>query len=105
MMQVLNIQQGSDAWKEIRQNYLVASEAPVIMGDSPHTKRDELLTMKSTGNEREISEWTERFIFKKGHECEALARPIAENLLDEELFALTCTNTVSRLPLLASYDG
>lgn len=104
-MQILNLVQGSDEWKLIRGQFCVASEAPVIMGASPNMKRDELLHLKSTGVEREISDWVEKFIFKKGHEVEALARPIAEDLLGDELFALTCTNEIAGLKLLASYDG
>lgn len=104
-MQVLNLIQGSDEWKAIRAQYLVASEAPVIMGASPHMKRDELLHLKTTGIEREICEWVEKFVFAKGHEVEALARPIAENRLGDELYSLVGVNTLDGLPLLASYDG
>lgn len=104
-MQILNLVQGSDEWKLIRGQFCVASEAPIVMGDSPNMKRDELLHLKSTGVEREANDWVEKFIFKKGHEVEALARPIAEDLLGDELFALTCTNEIADLKLLASYDG
>lgn len=104
-MQILNLVQGSDKWKLIRGQFCVASEAPVIMGDSPNMKRDELLHLKSTGVEREVNDWVEKFIFKKGHEVEALARPIAEERQADEFFALTCTNEIAGLKLLASYDG
>ena len=104
-MQILNLVQGSDEWKAIRGQFCVASEAPVIMGASPNMKRDELLHLKSTGVEREVNEWVEKFIFKKGHEVEALARPIAEERLADDLFALTAINEVAGLKLLASYDG
>lgn len=104
-MQILNLEQGSDEWKEVRRRYKVASEAPVIMGASPNIKRDELLHLKSTGLEREINEWVEKFVFKKGHETEALARPIAEAVNDEEFYPLVGVNTVDGLELLASFDG
>lgn len=104
-MQILNLVQGSDEWKAIRRQYLVASEAPVIMGASPNMKRDELLHLKVTGLEREIDEWVEKFVFNRGHETEALARPIAEARLGDDLHAITGVNTVAGLPLLASYDG
>jgi predicted phage-related endonuclease len=104
-MQILNLVQGSDEWKAIRTKYCVASEAPVIMGASPYMKRDELLRLKTTGVEREISEWVEKFIFKRGHETEALARPIAEESLGEELYSLTGVSEISGLKLLASFDG
>lgn len=104
-MVILNIAQGSNEWREIRTKYLCASEAPVMMAASPHMKRDELIHLKSTGVEREINDWVEKFIFRKGHEVEALARPIAEARLDDELFALTGVNSIAGLELLASYDG
>lgn len=104
-MKILNLVQGSDEWKAIRGQFCVASEAPVIMGASPNMKRDELLHLKSTGVEREVNDWVEKFIFKKGHEVEALARPIAEERLADDLFPLTATNEVDGLQLLASYDG
>lgn len=100
-----NISQGSDEWKEIRKNYFVSSEAAVIMGDSPHMKREELLRLKSTGVEREINEWVEKFVFKRGHETEALARPIAEARLGDDLYPLTGVAEVDGLLLLSSYDG
>lgn len=100
-----NISQGSDEWKEIRKSYFVSSEAAVIMGDSPHMKREELLRLKSTGVEREINEWVEKFVFKRGHEVEALARPIAEARLGDDLYPLTGVAEVEGLLLLSSYDG
>lgn len=104
-MKILNLVQGSAEWKEVRTKYCVASEAPVIMGASPHIKRDELLRLKSSGLEREVNEWVEKFIFRRGHEVEALARPIAEARLGDDLYQLTGVAHVSGLDLLASYDG
>lgn len=104
-METLELLQGSDEWKAIRGKYLVASEAPVIMGASPHTRRDELLWLKKTGEEKAVAEWTEKFVFKKGHDAEAKARPIAEARLGEDLFPVTGLEEVDGLPLLASFDG
>src|SRR5690554_6142299 len=104
-MKVLNLVQGSSEWKAIRGEYAVASEAPVIMGDSPHTRRDELLHMKKTGDEKEVNAWVERFVFSRGHETEALACPIAEDRLGEELYPVTGIREVEGLKLLASFDG
>lgn len=105
MQTITGLIQGSPEWKEFRESHLVASEAPVIMGDSPHMKRDELLNLKTTGDEKEINEWVEKFVFAKGHEYEALARPIAEARKGEDLFPVTGTREVSGLKLLASFDG
>lgn len=105
MQTITGLIQGSSEWKEFRKSHLVASEAPVIMGASPHMKRDELLNLKTTGDEKEINEWVEKFIFAKGHEYEAMARPIAEAHKGEDLFPVTGTREVDGLELLASFDG
>lgn len=103
-MQQLNLVQGSEEWKAVRRKYLVASEAPIIMGASPNIKRDELLRMKTTGDEQEISHWTQ-LIFDKGHEVEAKARPIVQELIGEALFPIVAVREVEGLNLLASFDG
>lgn len=105
MQTITGLIQGSPEWKELRKSHLVASEAPVIMGASPHMKRDELLNLKTTGDEKEINEWVEKFIFAKGHEYEAQARPIAEARKGEDLFPIIGVREVDGLKLLASFDG
>lgn len=104
-MKVLNLVIGSPEWKEIRGKYKVASEAPAMMGADPNFKRSDLLRLKSTGIEREINEWVQAFVFKKGHETEAKARPIAEARLGDNLYPLCIVNEVEGLQVLASYDG
>jgi len=47
----------------------------------------------------------EKFVFKKGHDVEEKARPIAEARLGEDLFPVTGLAEVDGLPLLASFDG
>ncbi|WP_020209005.1 YqaJ viral recombinase family protein [Gilvimarinus chinensis] len=100
-----NLVQGSPEWKKIRGEFCVASEAPIIMGASPNVSRDELLRLKATGDEQVHDEWVEKFVFAKGHEVEALARPFAEKAIGEELYPVTATEEVAGLKLLASYDG
>lgn len=104
-MQILDLEIGSEKWKAVRTRYKVASEAPAMMGADPNLKRSDLLRLKATGVEREIDEWVERFVFKRGHETEAAARPFAEARLGDELYALVGVNEVDGLALLASYDG
>lgn len=99
-----NLVQGSEEWKAVRLSHFTASEAPVMMGASPHMSRDDLLAYKATQNEKEVSYWTQK-IYDKGHEVEALARPIAESILGEELYPVTGCLEVEDLPLLASFDG
>lgn len=102
-MKTLNLIQGSDEWKSARQEYFTASEASVMMACSKNVSRNELLRMKATGTEQEFSEWFEVNILEKGHEVEALARPIAEAIIGDELFPVTGVDEQTNL--LASFDG
>lgn len=104
-MQILDLEIGSPEWRAIRTKYKVASEAPAMMGADPNFKRSDLLHLKSTGVEREISEWTEKFVFKRGHETEAAARPIAEENIGDDLYPVVGVNEVDGLQMLASFDG
>lgn len=103
-MKILNLVQGSEEWKAIRLTHFTASEAPIMMGVSPHMSRDDLLAYKTTQNEKEVSYWTQK-IYDKGHEVEAKARPIAERLLGEDLYPVTGAERIESMPLLASFDG
>lgn len=95
--------QGTDAWKEVRGRYKPASLAPVMMGASKHTKRSELIRMIATGAEKEFTDWFRENVLDRGHEIEKAARPIAENILGEELYPIT--GVKDELSLLASFDG
>lgn len=97
--------QGTAEWHALRSGHFTASEAPAMMGASPKVGRTELLKMKATGSEREFSDWVQRNLFDKGHEYEANARPIIEELIGDELYPATGTKEVDGLPLLASFDG
>jgi len=102
-MKILEIVQGSSEWLAARRNYCTASEASAMMGCHPTIKRSELLRMKATGDEKEYSQWVEEVLFARGHEVEALARPIAEKIIGEELYPCTATDDAGEL--LASFDG
>lgn len=103
-MQTLNLIQGSEEWKKIRSTMLVASEAPIIMGASPHCSRDEMLRMKTSGEEAAVTRW-QQLIFDKGHESEDMARPHAEAYLGDSLYPVTGVREIEGLSLLASFDG
>ncbi|GLX87841.1 hypothetical protein Pfra02_04100 [Pseudomonas fragi] len=98
-----SIAQGSEEWLELRANHPTASEAPVMMGASSKMRRNELLAMKATGVTREVSDYVQRMLFDKGHEQEAMARPIIEALIGEDLYPVTATDDNNWL--LASFDG
>lgn len=93
--------QGSPEWDEFRLNHYGASEASAMLGLSPKVKRSELLHMKWTGNAKEFSKFVQEKILDKGHEVEAMARPLVEEEIGEDLFPVTCSEGL----LSASCDG
>jgi predicted phage-related endonuclease len=102
-MQIINVQQGSAEWHALRAKHFTASEAPVMMAASSKMRRDELLSMKATGTEREISDWVQTNLFDKGHQQEATARVIVESMIGDELYPATAIDDMGCL--LASFDG
>ncbi|MCA8017775.1 YqaJ viral recombinase family protein [Burkholderia metallica] len=96
-----NLAQGSDEWMQFRLTRFGASEAAAMLGLSPKVRRTELLHMKHTGNPKEFSDWVQANILDYGHEVEALARPIAEELIGDDLYPVTCSLGM----LSASCDG
>lgn len=102
-MQILNLVQGSDEWAATRARHFTASEASVMMGASKRATRADLLRIKALGTATEVSEWVQAHLFDKGHEYEALARPIAEGIIGEELYPATALDDDGYL--LASFDG
>lgn len=88
-------------WEAHRLNYDNASEAAAMLGLSKTTSRTELLHMKHTGLGKEFSDWVRKNVLDHGHEVEAMARPIVEEIIGENLYPVTCT--LGRLG--ASLDG
>ena len=104
-MQVLdNAPQGSIAWHAARARHFCASEAAAALGLSKYTSRDELLRQKATGLTEEVGAAKQR-IFDAGHEAEAKARPIAEEIAGVEFYPIVATLEVEGMALLASFDG
>ena len=100
-MQVHNLTQGTDQWRAHRAKYLNASDAPAMMACSPHMSRTDLVRQLALGIERDFSDYVQRRILDKGHQFEALARPMAEKIMGEELAPLVGTSGKYG----ASYDG
>lgn len=96
-----NLVQGSDEWAQFRLEHFGASEAAAMLGISTKVKRNELLHMKYVGTPREFSDWVQKNILDYGHEVEALARPIVESVIGDDLYPVTCS--LGRLS--ASCDG
>jgi predicted phage-related endonuclease len=93
--------QGSPEWHQFRLDHDGASEAAPMLGLSKNVTRSELLRVKHTGIAKEFSDFVQERILDHGHEVEALARPIVEELIGEELYPAT----YSYGRLSASCDG
>jgi putative phage-type endonuclease len=99
-MKIHNVAQGSAEWHALRAQHFTASEAPAMMGASKYQTRTDLLTMKKTGIAPEVTQ-AQQYIFDKGHATEAMARPLVEVMIGEELYPVVGTEG----NLLASMDG
>ena len=99
-MKIHNVAQGSAEWLALRAQYRTASEAPAMMGASKYQSRTDLLITKKTGITPDVTP-SQQFVFDRGHATEALARPLTEALIGEELYPIVATEG----NLLASMDG
>lgn len=98
----LLVQQGSPEWHAARAQCYTASEAPAMMGASRYMKRSELVRQKATGIIPEVDAATQR-LFDRGHETEAMARPLAEEIIGKSLAPCVATDDSGKY--LASSDG
>lgn len=92
--------QGSPEWLAHRATHFNASDAPAMMGVSPYKTRAELLRELHTGVTAEVDIATQKR-FDEGHRAEALARPLAEEIIGEELYPVTGSSG----RLSSSFDG
>lgn len=100
-----DVAQGSEEWHKLRAEYHGASTAQVMMGEHPSITRSEMVKMMALGTEKEFSDWVLNVLFERGHELEAIARPIIEGRIGTELYPTTVTRNVDGIKLLASLDG
>lgn len=96
--------QGSPEWHQHRAKFFGASDAPAMMGVSAYKTRNQLLAEKAGGSTKEIDSGTQ-YLFDKGHEYEAIARPWADEIAEDEFFPVTMSAIIDGLPLSASMDG
>lgn len=101
---IVPFQQGTKEWAQHRARSLNASELAAAMGLSPYLSRADLVKQKATGIVPEVDAATQRR-FDKGHEVEAAARPLAEELIGEELYCSVFAAEVDGMLLSASLDG
>lgn len=99
-----NLVQGSPEWHAHRASHFNASDAAAMLGLSPYKTREQLLAEKASGITPEVDDATQAR-FDRGHELEAQARPLAEQIIGEELYPVTMSRVVGGLKLSASIDG
>jgi putative phage-type endonuclease len=99
-MKTVQLIQGTPEWHAHRAQHFNASDAPAMLGVSAYKSRAELIRELATGAAEEIDEQRQR-IFDNGHRYEALARPLAEEIIGEELYP--CVGVDGKFS--ASFDG
>ncbi len=99
-MKTVALVQGSPEWLAHRAIHFNASDAPAMMGKSQHSSRSELMHAIATGITPDIDPRTQKR-FDDGHRFEALARPLAEAIIGDDLFPVV--GVVGEYS--ASFDG
>lgn len=99
-MKIIDHPQGSTEWLAHRANHFNASDAPAMLGVSPYKTRAALLREMHTGVSVDVDIATQKR-FDNGHRAEALARPLAEQIVGEDLYPVVG----SEGRLSASFDG
>lgn len=99
-MKIHDLIQGSPEWLAYRAQHFNASDAPAMMGCSPYKTRAQLLREMHTGVTGAVDVATQKR-FDNGHRVEALARPLAEEIIGAELYPVTG----SEGRYSASFDG
>lgn len=98
---------GSPAWHARRARCFNAGDASAMLGCHPSGKtRTQLLQELHTGVERQFSDFVQERVIDPGHRVEALWRPIAQEILGDDLQVLAGSLDVGlSRPLGASLDG
>lgn len=99
-MKIIKLVQGSPEWHQHRANHFNASDAPAMLGLSKYKTRSQLLHELHTGSAPEVDAGTQQR-FNDGHRFEALARPLAEEIIGDELSPVVGAEG----KLSASFDG
>lgn len=97
---------GSLEWHARRQKSFNASDAGAAMGCDPNKTRSQLLYELYTGIHQGFSDYVQARVVNPGHRIEAMARPIAEEIIGDDLQVIGASRDfgLSR-PLGASMDG
>jgi len=106
MRTVHHLVQGDPAWKAHRATpgIINGSEIAAIMGIDKYTSRAEMLRRKATGIEPEYDAATLQR-FADGHAAEEAARPLAEDIIVDDISPLVMTDEIAGLLFSISLDG
>lgn len=88
-MKTVELIQGTPEWHAHRAQHLNASDAPAMLGASTNHTRTDLIRELAAGVPREFSDFVQERVIDPGHEFEAQARAIAEQLVGEDLYPVT----------------
>lgn len=99
-METITVIQGTPEWHEHRAKYFNASDAPAMMGVSSYKTRQQFIEERATGITKEVDAATEAR-FAEGHRFEALALPLAEEIIGEALYPVVGVKG----KYSASFDG
>lgn len=100
-MRIVELIQGTTEWHAHRAQHLNASDAPSMLGVSSNHSRADLLKELAAGVPREFSDFVQERVIDPGHEYEAQARVIAEQIVGEDLYPVTGVSG----KYSASFDG
>lgn len=104
-MKIIQLHQGSDAWRAHRRACYNASDYPAVRGVSKYKSRTKLLDEMVYGVTEEVDAATQKR-FDGGHRFERLAREYAEEAFTLELYPVVGTvDSGLKKPLGASFDG
>ncbi len=97
---IIDIEQGSDAWKQMRYDYITATDIASIFGDNKWQSRKKLLKFKAFKLQETFSDFKLE-LFKRGHAAEETARKI----LTDYKFKQMVLTSKEHPWLFASLDG
>lgn len=98
-MKLVELVQGSDEWLKFRNNKIGASDAPIIMGKSPHTTPYQLWQIKMG-----LLKVEDNDAMRKGRELEPVARRKFIDLTGWEVFPAVAVHEEIEY-MSASFDG
>lgn len=89
-LEIHDLEQGSPEWIAHRYKKRNASDAAAMLGVDPNKTRAQLLHECYTASRPDAGTFLQA-VYDRGHEYEAKARPLAEELIGETLYPITCS--------------